>query len=76
VFAGARDPSAAKDLQALESQHPGKVHAVKLIANDEQGNRDAVEYVKTKAGRLDVVIANAGGYYRPSTGPDDRNASS
>jgi hypothetical protein len=65
VFAGARNPDAAEDLQALEAQHPGKVHTVKLVANDEQGNRDAVEYVKKKAGRLDVVIANAGKCYRP-----------
>jgi NAD(P)-dependent dehydrogenase (short-subunit alcohol dehydrogenase family) len=75
VFAGARDPSAAKDLQELEAQYPGKVHTVKLIANDEQGNRDAVEYVRTKTGRLDVVVANAGKYFRPPNGANSVDSS-
>jgi NAD(P)-dependent dehydrogenase (short-subunit alcohol dehydrogenase family) len=60
VFAGARSPSSATELQALTKEFPDKLHIVKLISADEAGNRAAVEEVKAKAGRLDVVIANAG----------------
>lgn len=60
VFAGARNPDAAKDLHALVEKHPGKVHIVKLISADRAGNDVAVEEIKATAGRLDVVIANAG----------------
>ncbi|KZT54366.1 NAD(P)-binding protein [Calocera cornea HHB12733] len=60
VFAGARDPSAAKGLQALESKYRGKVHIVKLTSPNEVDNKAAVAKVKETAGRLDVVIANAG----------------
>ncbi|KZO92388.1 NAD(P)-binding protein [Calocera viscosa TUFC12733] len=60
VFAGARNPSAATDLQALESKCPGKVHIVKLTSTDEADNKAAVVKIKEIAGRLDVVIANAG----------------
>ncbi|KZO92386.1 NAD(P)-binding protein [Calocera viscosa TUFC12733] len=68
VFAGARNPSAATDLQALESKYPGKVHIVKLTSTDEADNKAAVAKIKKVAGRLDVVIANAGvsNSYTPS----------
>jgi NADP-dependent 3-hydroxy acid dehydrogenase YdfG len=62
IFAGARDPENAKDIHTLETKYPGKVYAVKLIADDEKSSRDAVETVKQKVGRLDVVIANAGAF--------------
>ncbi|EIN06057.1 NAD(P)-binding protein [Punctularia strigosozonata HHB-11173 SS5] len=60
VFAGARNPSTATELQTLASEQPGKVNPVKLVAADKPGNEAAVEEIKAKAGRLDVVIANAG----------------
>lgn len=60
VFAGARNPDDATALHALVNKCPGNIHIVKLTAGDEVGNRAAVAEVKTKAGRLDVVIANAG----------------
>lgn len=60
VFAGARNPPAATDLHALADKHPGKVHVVKLVSSDRAGNEDAVSQIKAIAGRLDVVIANAG----------------
>ncbi|EIN06161.1 NAD(P)-binding protein [Punctularia strigosozonata HHB-11173 SS5] len=60
VFAGARNPSAAKDLHALADKYPGKLHVVKLVSGDRQGNDAAVEEIKRLAGRLDVVVANAG----------------
>ncbi|KZO92381.1 NAD(P)-binding protein [Calocera viscosa TUFC12733] len=60
VFAGARNPASAKELQALEAKYPGKVHSIKLSSADEADNKAAVANVKQVAGRLDVVIANAG----------------
>ena len=60
VFAGARNPSAASDLQALAAKHPGRVNVVELKACDEQGNARLIEEIRQKAGQLDVVIANAG----------------
>ncbi|EIN06090.1 NAD(P)-binding protein [Punctularia strigosozonata HHB-11173 SS5] len=60
VFAGARNPSAATDLQALAAKHPGKLHIVKLVSSDRQGNDEAVAEIRRVAGRLDVVVANAG----------------
>jgi NAD(P)-dependent dehydrogenase (short-subunit alcohol dehydrogenase family) len=62
IFAGARDPSAATDLHDLVKTYPGKVHIVKLTSTDEENNRAAVEEIRRIAGRLDVVIANAGTY--------------
>ncbi|KZO92387.1 NAD(P)-binding protein [Calocera viscosa TUFC12733] len=60
VFAGARNPAAAKGLQALESKYRGKFYIVKLTSADEADNKTAVAKIKELAGRLDVVIANAG----------------
>lgn len=60
VFAGVRNPDAAEALRALAARHPGRVHVVRVTACDEAGNRAAVAEVRSKAGRLDVVIANAG----------------
>jgi NADP-dependent 3-hydroxy acid dehydrogenase YdfG len=60
VFAGARNPAAATDLQALVKEFPGKVHVVKLTSCDKEENVAAVEEIRAIAGRLDVVIANAG----------------
>ncbi|EIN06063.1 NAD(P)-binding protein [Punctularia strigosozonata HHB-11173 SS5] len=61
VFAGARNPEGATELRELAAaQAPGKVHVVKLVSSDKPGNEAAIEEVKSKAGRLDVVIANAG----------------
>jgi NAD(P)-dependent dehydrogenase (short-subunit alcohol dehydrogenase family) len=60
VFAGAREPEAATELKALAKSHPGALHVVKLTSANEADNRAAVEEIKKVAGRLDVVIANAG----------------
>ncbi|EIN05949.1 NAD(P)-binding protein [Punctularia strigosozonata HHB-11173 SS5] len=60
VFAGARNPSAAAELQRLAAAKPDKVHIVQLVSSDEAGNKAAVARIKSVAGRLDVVIANAG----------------
>jgi NAD(P)-dependent dehydrogenase (short-subunit alcohol dehydrogenase family) len=60
IFAGARDPSKATDLQALEKEHPGRLHIVKLTSTNEVENKAVAEHIKSVIGRLDVVIANAG----------------
>jgi NAD(P)-dependent dehydrogenase (short-subunit alcohol dehydrogenase family) len=67
VFAGARNPSTASQLNALAAKHPGKVHVVQLVASDESGNKATVAQIKEIAGRLDVVIANTGPIFRLST---------
>jgi predicted NBD/HSP70 family sugar kinase len=51
---------AATELQVLAKAHPGKLHVLKLTSADEGDNHAAVEEIKKVAGRLDVVIANAG----------------
>jgi len=60
VFAGTRNPESAQDLKALEQSKSGVVHVVKLTSGDVADNEAALETVKRIAGRLDVVIANAG----------------
>ncbi|KAL1740426.1 hypothetical protein HDZ31DRAFT_85439 [Schizophyllum fasciatum] len=59
VFAGARNPDAAYDLQALVGKHPNRVYTVELKACDEEGNARAIEQIRQRTGQLDVVIANA-----------------
>ncbi|KII93152.1 hypothetical protein PLICRDRAFT_35337 [Plicaturopsis crispa FD-325 SS-3] len=60
VFAGARDPAAAKNLQALATEHPAKLHVVKLTSGNEEDNQAAAALVQKVAGHVDVIIANAG----------------
>jgi len=60
VFAGARNPASAADLKALESKYPGKVHTVKLTSADRADNDAAIAEIKRVAGKLDIIIANAG----------------
>ena len=60
VFAGARDPARATDLNALAKAHSERVYVLKVISADRENNKAAIEEVKRVAGRLDIVIANAG----------------
>ncbi|EJU05876.1 NADP-binding protein [Dacryopinax primogenitus] len=60
VFGGVRDPSSATDLKALQNKYPRTVHIVKLTSASRSDNLAAIEQIKRTAGRLDVVIANAG----------------
>ncbi|KAI5892860.1 NAD(P)-binding protein [Schizophyllum commune H4-8] len=60
VFAGARNPAQATDLHALATAHPGRIHILKVVSADRVNNDAAVEEIRRAAGRLDVVIANAG----------------
>ncbi|KAJ9101484.1 hypothetical protein QFC19_005135 [Naganishia cerealis] len=59
IFAGARDPANATELNDIAKKHPN-VHVIKLVADDAESNKQAVEDVKKVTDRLDVVIANAG----------------
>jgi norsolorinic acid ketoreductase len=59
IFAGARDPASAKELNEFAGKH-SNVHVIKLIADDEESNKQAVEEIKKITDRLDVVVANAG----------------
>ena len=60
VFAGARNPAQATDLHALAIAHPERVHILNVISADRANNDAAIEEIRRVAGRLDVVIANAG----------------
>ena len=60
MFAGARNPSTATELQALARAYPGKIHPIALVSCDQETHAAAVEEIKKVAGRLDVVVANAG----------------
>ncbi|KII88976.1 hypothetical protein PLICRDRAFT_109225 [Plicaturopsis crispa FD-325 SS-3] len=60
IFAGVRNPSAAESLQALVKQYPGKVNVVKLTSGNKEENEAVASLIEKTAGRLDVVIANAG----------------
>jgi norsolorinic acid ketoreductase len=58
VFAGARDPT-AQSLKDLAAKH-SNVHPVKLTSGDQADNEAAIAEIQKTAGRLDVLIANAG----------------
>jgi len=60
IFAGARNPSSAKELQALSAKHSGNIHILKLTSGGQADNAAAIAEVKKVAGKLDVVVANAG----------------
>ncbi|KAJ3035945.1 hypothetical protein HDV00_003292 [Rhizophlyctis rosea] len=59
VFATARDPSKAIDLQALAKTNPN-LHIIKLEVTSVEDTKAAADYVSRTTGGIDVVIANAG----------------
>jgi len=59
VFAGARTPSKATDLQNLAASSPN-VHVIQLESNSVSDAAAAAKTIQKIAGGLDVVIANAG----------------
>ena len=59
VYAGARDPAKADKLQQLASKHPN-VRVVKLAVDSDADHTAAAALVQSEAGRVDVVLANAG----------------
>uniref|UniRef100_A0A0K3CE54 Short-chain dehydrogenase/reductase SDR family protein n=1 Tax=Rhodotorula toruloides TaxID=5286 RepID=A0A0K3CE54_RHOTO len=59
IFAGARDPANALPLQEL-AEKTGKVIPVKLEAANEADAAALVKLVEQKAGKVDVLVNNAG----------------
>ncbi|POY75476.1 hypothetical protein BMF94_1378 [Rhodotorula taiwanensis] len=59
VFATARDPTRATELQALADKQDNLV-LLQLEATSEEDARAAAKAVEQKAGKIDVLIANAG----------------
>ena len=59
VFATARDPVKADKLQQLAKQH-SNIRIVKLSADSDAEHASAAKQVEAEAGRVDVLIANAG----------------
>jgi NAD(P)-dependent dehydrogenase (short-subunit alcohol dehydrogenase family) len=59
VFAGARTPDKAVQLNEFAETHPN-VHTVKLESTSAEDAKAAAKLVEAVAGGLDVVIANAG----------------
>ena len=59
IYAGARDPSQAIELQQLANKH-SNVHVVQLRADSEADHKALAERAEKEAGRVDVVWANAG----------------
>jgi NAD(P)-dependent dehydrogenase (short-subunit alcohol dehydrogenase family) len=62
IFAGVRDVKAAQSsgLGPIIASNPKKVHAIQVTSADEEDNRAAAAEVEKVAGKIDVVIANAG----------------
>ena len=60
VYAGARDPSSATELEELAKKYPGRIAIVKCVSADAAGNAELAKLIKEKHGRVDTVIANAG----------------
>lgn len=68
VFAGIRATSGknaqiAAELTALADQHQLKLHIVELDVTEDQSVAEAVQAILDTAGRIDVVVNNAGVYY-------------
>ncbi|KAF8193051.1 NAD(P)-binding protein [Pholiota molesta] len=60
IYAGARDPSnGAALLIQIAAKYPGRVHVVKYVAGDKEGNDALAKQIAAEHGRLDTVIANA-----------------
>ncbi|GAA6040915.1 hypothetical protein JCM8097_003185 [Rhodosporidiobolus ruineniae] len=59
VFAGARDPSKAEALHAL-AKKTGNIEIVKLASANEEDAAAVAKVIEEKAGKVDVVLANAG----------------
>jgi NAD(P)-dependent dehydrogenase (short-subunit alcohol dehydrogenase family) len=60
IFAGARNPSKADTLIALQKKYPGKIFPITHDVGDEASNQAAAKLVQEKFGYVDIVIGNAG----------------
>ncbi|GAA6039165.1 hypothetical protein JCM8097_000446 [Rhodosporidiobolus ruineniae] len=71
IFATARQPEKATELNKL-AEEKGNVVVVKLKVDSEEDAKAAAKVVEEKAGKVDVVIANAGisdSYYPAASTP-------
>ncbi|GJN90827.1 hypothetical protein Rhopal_003841-T1 [Rhodotorula paludigena] len=59
VFATARQPAKAEALNAL-AKETGRVEVVKYESANEEDTKSLAQVIEDKAGKVDVVIANAG----------------
>ncbi|PRP88861.1 hypothetical protein PROFUN_00329 [Planoprotostelium fungivorum] len=59
VYAGARDPAKATELQKLAAEH-NNLHIVKLTSGSVEQAREVAAAIEKRYGGLDYVIANAG----------------
>ena len=66
MYAGARDPSKATELEELSKEYPGRIAIVKFVSADAKGNAQLAKIIKEKHGRVDTVIANAGASDAPA----------
>ncbi|XP_063586412.1 C-signal-like [Penaeus indicus] len=61
VLACCRNPTLAKDLRELQSQHPSQVDVIPLDVTNEEAIIAAAEHVKqTHGGKLDLLINSSG----------------
>ncbi|GAA6036994.1 hypothetical protein JCM8097_005496 [Rhodosporidiobolus ruineniae] len=73
IFATARDPEKATALNSLAAEK-GNIVVLKLAVDSEEDAKAAAQVVQEKAGKLDVLIANAGisdSYYPAANTPVD-----
>ena len=59
IYAGARDPAKADKLRQLASKH-ASVRVVQLRVDSDADHQAAAKQVEAEAGRVDVLLANAG----------------
>lgn len=61
VYANVRQPKNLDDLYSvLSGENPGTIKAIYFDVREETASRHAIEQIKKEAGRLDVLVNNAG----------------
>ena len=60
VYAGMRNPQPKGELQAAATQQNLPIHVVKHDVDADSSTRDAIGQVLADAGRIDVLVNNAG----------------
>jgi len=60
VYAGARNPEKAKELNALKAKHGDKLTLLQLDVTDEKSIKTAAEQFAKSSNHLDLLINNAG----------------
>jgi NAD(P)-dependent dehydrogenase (short-subunit alcohol dehydrogenase family) len=63
-----RDTTSPTALLEVAKSSRAKIHLVKIVAGDEEGNKAAAKEVEGLVGRVDVLWANAGEFYFPLEG--------